>query len=50
VKMQTEVHGTTKIPENTLLQSKVRCARGMHVKADLLDSIGDGRTRQSKIL
>jgi hypothetical protein len=41
--MQTKVHGTTKIPKNTLHQSKVRRTRGVHVKANLLDNIGDVR-------
>jgi hypothetical protein len=48
--MQTKVHGTMKILKNTLHQSKVRCTRSVHVKADLLDNIGDVRTHQSKIL
>jgi hypothetical protein len=48
--MKAEIEGTTDVPKNTLHKSKVRRARSMHVKADLLNFIGDVRMSQCKIL
>jgi hypothetical protein len=39
--MMTKLECTTNIPENTLHKSRVRHARGVHMKANLLHGIGD---------
>jgi hypothetical protein len=43
--MKTKLEYTTNIPENTLHESKVRSARGMHMKTYLLHGVGDVRMR-----
>jgi hypothetical protein len=48
--MMTKLECTTNIPENTLHKSKVRHARGMHMKTNLLHGIGDIWLHQSEIL
>jgi hypothetical protein len=48
--MKAEIQDTTDVPENMLHKSTVRRARSMHVKADLLNCIGDVWMSQCKIL
>jgi hypothetical protein len=50
VEMQTKFQCTANIPEDTLHESKVRHARSMHMKTNLLNRIRYVGVRQSEVL
>jgi hypothetical protein len=50
MQVETKIQGTPYVPKNSLDKSKMRHPWSMHMKTDLLNSIGDIWTRQSKIL
>jgi hypothetical protein len=50
MELQAEVRGALDIAQDAFDELKVRVARGMHMKAYLLDGVGKIRTGESKVL
>jgi hypothetical protein len=50
MKSQTILQSATDIAKNPLDKSEMRCTRSMHVKTDLLHSIGNVRSGKGEIL